>query len=255
MTAATKTKDDLAKAAGVTITTAEGSLAKKALLDTEQNKTKAAGALVDKQLLRVEKLVEAKRAQDKEEARWEEKRAASAAMKPAIDTEVTVATAWETKVKETFTTRSFLFQMLGKPISPTAFEADWKDGCAFGPDAASKPCDLTEKLPVKKDTSGGAIEFYWGTCYNNLLQNSSGVNVATNFKCSPHGLDDDAATTGVAKDGLKAVAKANLGVQNDSTSGAVVAATGLFKAYETANYEYSAGTTKLAAALTAYKEW
>jgi hypothetical protein len=176
-------------------------------------------------------------------------------MKAGIDTEVTVATAWETKVSETFTKRSFLFQMLGKPISVAAFETDWKSGCAFGPETGTKPCDLIETLPIKKNTTKGAIVFEWATCYNTKTQNAT-IDPAADFKCSPHGLDDDAATTGAATDGLKSVAKAKLGLQNDSTVASKVTATGLFKAYETANYEYIAsGTTKLAAALTAYQEW
>jgi len=250
LSTAKQAKEAWAVKAGVTITTAEGSAAKLALLNTEKGKTTAAGALVDKQLLRVEKLVEAKRAQDKEEARWEERRAASAAMAAGIQKELDVATAWETRLKETFTTRSFLFQMLGKPIDQRELQTDWKNGCAFGPNAGSQSCELMEKGTASKSAP---ITFWWGICYNNATQNKA-VPDSTNKVCAPHGLDDDAATTGAAADGLISVATAQTGVQNDTTGGSNTA-TQLFKVYETANYEYSAGTTKLADALTAYKAW
>ena len=63
-------------------------------MDAEKKKTTDAGALVVAQLLRVEKLVEAKRAQDKEEARWEERRAASAALQAGLDKTETEAKRW-----------------------------------------------------------------------------------------------------------------------------------------------------------------
>jgi hypothetical protein len=71
----------------------------------------------------------------------------------------------------------------------------------------------------------------------------------------PHGLDDDAATSGSSTDGLSTVATNKLGVQNNTTGGSNTA-TNLFKAYQTANYEYAAaGNTKMKDALDAYLAW
>jgi hypothetical protein len=71
----------------------------------------------------------------------------------------------------------------------------------------------------------------------------------------PHGLDDDAATGSPTTDGLLTVATDKIGKQNDTTGGSNTA-TNLFKAYQTANYEYAAaGNTKMKDALDAYLAW
>lgn len=98
------------------------------------------------------------------------------------------------------------------------------------------------------------VVFWWGKCYDKVNQNASSTSGAT--ECMPHGLDDDAATGSPnTADGLISVATAKIGKQNDTTAGSNTA-TELFKAYQTANYEYAAsGNSKMTDALAAYLAW
>jgi len=93
--------------------------------------TTAAEAKVAEQLTRVETIIAAERTQDQEEATWEERRVASAALQVDLDQAVTDATAHKTTMAEQLSTRSYLFQLAGNGIWNGHSNADYAAGCAY----------------------------------------------------------------------------------------------------------------------------
>jgi hypothetical protein len=198
-----------------------------ATLTAKKADTTAAEGAVATQRGRVESLIEAKRTQDLEEARWTERVAAANTAEGLALTAKTDATAAVATAKEQVSTRSWLFEVLGE-IKVTDYAANCNSG-------SNPVCALSE---TAKDASTST--WAWPSAGNCNYVVGSGLSAVTH-NCLIKGL------TGPSSAGLTQAATASKGTARVTGAGAA-APTELYLAFEGADYDYVSSSTQLSGA-------
>jgi len=202
----------------------DGSGAALIALNLKVADTTAAETAVATQRGRVEALIEAKRTQDLEEARWTERVTAANTAMGTANTAKLAATAAVAEAKEQVSTRSWLFEVLTH-ISVT----DYAAACNSG---SNPVCAIAE---TAKDATTST--WTWPSAGNCNYVVGSGLSAVTH-NCLIKGL------TGPSSLGLTQAATASKGTAR-VTGASAAAPTELFLAYETADYTYTSSATQL----------
>lgn len=205
--------------------------AKQTLLNAVVANTTNAQTAVADQRARVEALVTAKATQDQEVAAWGERVTAANTAKLAADTAEDDADAELATIKEQVSKRSWLFTVLG-----TIDSSQWDTACESGSNAK---CAMTESAKTTNTST-----WTWNT--NDRCNYTQGVGGgASQHTCQMLGLKGSST-------GLIQSATAQLGLSRAANSNT---ATGLYAALDTADYTYSAATSKETDALTQFETW
>jgi hypothetical protein len=196
-----------------------------------QNTTDA-GTAVANQRARVEALVTAKSTQDQEVASWGERVSVANTAKLTADDVEDAADAELATTMEQVSKRSWLFTVLGQ-IDATNWAADCQDG-------SRAKCAYTESARTASTST-------WAWNDNDRCDYTSGAGqTLVTHTCQMLGLKG-------ADAGLIQSATAALGLSRAANSGT---ATGLWAAYDTADYTYAAaGDSAETDALNQYETW